>query len=193
MELLRDVTAVASEILGTDIYVPRFNAFMYNAIQKRAEELYPLPDPTPFQKPVPDALIEGDMTPASQNPEYQKAVVQVMLKRNQYWQDAVLSALEVRDTKREQIVAVFISSIEPMRQYVDMPEDNFAAVMRYCVLKPAEYIEVINSARKEQPLTQEEIREGLRIFRRVIQRDAANGHHPEQVAQGLPEVEQVQA
>lgn len=193
MDLVRDVTAIAIESLGTDLYVPRFNAFMYNAIQKRAEELYPLPDAKQYEMPLPDAAIEGDVIPASQNPAYQAAVAQVMLKRNQYWQDAVLGATEVKDAKREQVVALFIAVIEPMRQYADLPADNFVAALRYCILKPHEYIEVMISARKEQPLQQEEIHEGLRIFRRVVQRSATNGHHPEQGAPDLQEAEQVQA
>lgn len=193
MTINRDVIAVFVEKINTDVYVPRFSAFMITAIMKRAEELYPLPDTKPYEEAIPDAVVPGTVIPAAQHPEYQKLLTQVMLKRNQHLQNAVLGALTVKGITREEIVAAFFPIIEPMRQYAELPEDAFVAVMRYCVLSTTTYREIMDAATKDQALSQEEIRDGMSIFRRVIQRDAAGGAIKEQGASDLQEGEQVQA
>lgn len=193
MTITRDVIAVDVEKLGT-VHVPRLSAFMIDAIRKKANELYPLPDPKPYEQPLPDALIDGDVIPAAKNPEYQKVVAQVMLQRNRYHQYAALSAVELIDSTRADLVALYKDTIAAMRQYGAIPSDgdDFAVTLHYCILTPDEYIQVVNAATKEQALSQEEIRDNLRIFRRDVSGRAVNGNHRKEVAQDIPEDEQVQ-
>lgn len=202
MSLTRDVIAVETEALGT-VYVPRFSQFMITAIVKKAQELYPSPDPKPFEMLLPDAALEGDMVPASQNPEYVNLIAAVMLKRNRYLQYAALSAVEIRDDdgkgknpiSHDEIVSLYRHVLESMRQPANIPDDEnvFALTLHYCVLKPVEYTEIINAATKEQALSQEEVLEGLRIFRRNLSRNGTNGHRSEQSASDIQEAGEVQA
>lgn len=197
MALARSVVAVETQALGT-VLVPRLSAFMIDAIKKRATELYPLPDPEPYQQPIDGALIPGDLLPAVQNPEYQKLVMAVMLQRNRYLQYAVLSAIEIPDgddtISHGEVVALYQPVLENMRQVAIIPDNEnvFALTLHYCVLKTDEYMEIVNAAIKEQPLSQEEVRDGLRIFRRDIQRAATNGDHRAESAPDLPEAGEVQ-
>lgn len=199
MPITRDVIAVDTQALGT-VYVPRFSQFMITAIMKKAEECFPVPDPKPYELPVPDALIEGDTLPAVQNPEYQKLIAQVMLQRNRYLQYAALSSVEIHDAASGEVIphgeiaALYRNVLDSMRQVAAIPDEEnvFALALHYCVLKPEEYREIINAATKEQALSQEEVRQGLRIFRRDVQRAAANGDHRAESTSDIPQAEQVQ-
>lgn len=200
MALTRNVIAVDTQALGT-VFVPRFSAFMIDAIKKRASELYPLPDPKPYEQPIDGALVPGDVLPAVQNPEYQKLLTEVMLQRNRYLQYTVMSAIEIPDGDSDdmiahgEVVALYKTVLDSMRQAAAIPENDnvFALTLFYCVLKPDEYVEIVNAAIKEQPLSQEEIRNGLRIFRRDVHGHSTNGHHSEQGAPNIPEDREVQA
>lgn len=200
MSITRDVIAIDTEKLGT-VYVPRLSAFMIDAIKKKAGELHPLPDPKPYEKPLPDAVIEGDVIPASQNPAYQQALAQVMQARNRYLQYASLSAVEIPDgapgkvVPHRDVIQLYEHQLESMRAFATIPdnENTFALILHYCILTPAEYIEIVNAATREQQLTQEEVLEGLRIFRRDIQRNTTRGDRRKEDAQDIQEAGEVQA
>lgn len=193
MPVTRDVIAIDTAALGT-VYVPKFSMFMMRAIMQRAEELYPLPDPKPYEQPMPDAVIEGDVIPASQNPEYTKLLSNVMLKRNQHLQNAIISGLQLPENcTREEVIAAYKTNLDQLREYASLPDDDFVAIMRNCILSPEEYRDIVTAATKEQPLTQEEIRANLRIFRIEIQQRAPSGDHRKKGTPDIPEGEQVPA
>jgi hypothetical protein len=194
MPITRPVVGIQIEKLGTEVYVSRLSAFMVAAIMKRAEGLYPLPDPKPFEQPLPDAVVEGDVIPAIQNPVYQKLMAQVMLQRNRYLQYAALNAIEIPDCTHEEIVALYAGVLKSMRQYADIPDgDDFAIMMHYCILTPAEYREIVDAATKEQSLSQEEVMDGMAIFRSNLSQHATNGNHPEEVTPDISKKKRVSA
>lgn len=193
MPVTRDVIAIDTQALGA-VYVPKLSMFMRLAIMQRAEELFPLPDAKLYEQPLPDAVIEGDVLPASNNPEYKQAVAAIMLKRNQHLQNAIIASLILEDgCTHEEVVATYKPGLDQMRQYASFPDDDFVAIIRNFILSPEEYKEIIAAATKEDPLTQEDIRAGLRIFRRDLQRDTANGDHRKTGTPDLPEEQPVQA
>lgn len=193
MPVNRDVIAIDTEKLGT-VYVPILTAFAVRAVMQRAEELYPLPDPKPFEQPLPDAVIEGDVLPAANNPEYTKAVRAVMLKRNQYLQDAIIAMLRLDGATHEEVVEAYKADLEQLRRFgVIHSQDDFVAIMRHLVLGIEEYKAIIQSASQTQPLSQEEIRDGMRIFRRDLQQHPANGNRRKKSTPDLSEEESVPA
>lgn len=193
MPVNRDVIAIDTEKLGT-VYVPILTAFAVRAVMQRAEELYPLPDPKPFEQPLPDAVIEGDVLPASNNPEYTKAVGAVMLKRNQYLQDAIIAMLRLDGATHEEVVEAYQPDLEQLRRFgVIHSQDDFVAIMRHLVLGIDEYKAIIQSASQTQPLSQEEIRDGMRIFRRDLQQHPTNGSRRKKGTPDLPQEESVPA
>lgn len=192
MTLTRDVTAIKVERLGAEFFVPRFSAFMVVAIVKKAEELYPMPDAKPYEMPLPDAVIEGDSLPALQNPEYQKLVARVLNQRNRYQQYAALDAGEVDGGTHEEVIALYKPMLDSVRKYAEIEGSDFALIMHYCILNPAEYREVKAAAFTDQALSQEEIRDGMRIFRRDLQRDSTDADRGDASAPDIQKVEQLQ-
>lgn len=176
MSLNRDVIAIDTERLGT-VFVPILSRIAIAAIMRRADELYPLPNAKEYEQPLPDAVIEGDVLPAKDNPQYVTDVTRVMLKRNRHLQDAILAMLRLDGITRDEVIEVFKPELDVLRKSASIEqEDDFVAILRNCVLSVDEYRAITEAASKAQPLTQEEIRAGMRIFRRDLQRSSTDGH-----------------
>lgn len=75
----------------------------------RAKELYPDPDPTPYEHPMPDAFIEGDKTAAKDDPAYRKLLAETTIRRDFAYQVLVLNTC-VTCEGREVLVERYLAS-----------------------------------------------------------------------------------
>jgi hypothetical protein len=169
MTIVRDVIAIEIDE-GRTVLVTPLSPFVLRAISQRANEKFPDPDPTPYEKPRPGALVPGTVIPADEDAEYVSLKKEVQMQRNLYIQAGILSMTEIEGVSREELVATYKDVLAQVRQYGNFPEDDYV-----------------------MPLTQEEIRDGMRIFRPDLQRNGAGGNHRAQSAPDIPEAGQVQA
>lgn len=191
MTLARDVIAIEIE-WGRTVYVTPLSAFAARAISQRALEKFPDPDPTPFEKPLPDAVIEGEVLPATNDPEYVALVTDTRNKRNLYIHAAILAMTQIEGVSRDELIGAYKEQLTVLRTFGELPEDDYVAALRTFVLKPADYAAIVLAATNKMPLSQGEILDGLRIFRPVLQRRDADGSGGEASAPHIPEGEQVQ-
>jgi hypothetical protein len=192
MPLERDVIAIDIEG-GRTVYVTPLSAFAARAINQKGLELFPDPDPAPYEVPLPDAVIEGEMQPATNDPRYVELRKEVQTKRNMYMHAAILSMTQILGVTREELIATYKDTLEQLRQFSDLPEDDYVAALRTFVLKPHDYSQIVLAAVNRMPLAQEEIRDGMRIFRLNVQRRTAPGPDNTPGASDISEGEQVPA
>ena len=185
MPLLRDVIEIQLDN-GVTAYVTPLKPFAARAIIKRGEELYPDPDPEPFERPIEDALVPGTVTPADEHPEYKALLREVRTKRSLHLQSAVLACVQIADCTREEVIAQYREQLAALRQFGDIDEDDYVAALRSFMLTTNEYAAIINAASMKLPLNAEEVKDGMRIFRYHVQRATAGASDGAEGASDIP-------
>lgn len=152
------------------IYVSQLSLFMRMALQKKAETLYPFPDSTPYERESPIPVFgtpegEKSIIPASENPEYQKAVAAVKASQDEWLNNAVLS-VSISSPNAESLINIYHDELTKARAELEnLPSDDFAAIVK-CFLASREDLFVIYQAICQSlPLTLEEVNDSYAFFR----------------------------
>lgn len=155
---------------GEQVYAAPISPLIINAILRQSEAEFPYPDETPYRLPLENAAIPGDTLPATENPAYQKLMAEVTTERRKYQNDAVIFA-SVTDAPlgKETLIAKYAGDVENMRAIVPLPENPWQATLNLLVASKQDYMLVIKAATEDLPLTPDEVRDGMRIFRPQIQ------------------------
>lgn len=145
----------------------------------RAKELYPDPDPTPYEHPMPDAFIEGDKTAAKDDPVYRKLLAETTIRRDFAYQVLVLNTC-VTCEGREVLVERYLASNQTGLKVLLGAltalevEDAHAAIepawvqlLYMSLCDNAEINEMLQLIQGKLPLTEGETLEGFRYFRRL--------------------------
>ncbi len=175
---------------GVTVYVTPLTQQAMQSLVVAASALHPLPDPKPYETVIEGAFVEGDTRPARENPAYVALVNEIEMERQLFLRMALLSAA-VDSPMREQIVAYYRPRTTRMMAYVSgkTDDDLWPLVLQWYVLNEAELVSVLQIAQDKAPLTEAEIREGVKFFRPAVRRPtAASGHRP-QSAPDIPETE----
>lgn len=152
---------------------------------KQALELCPDPDPTPYEKPLPDALVEGDKIAATNDPEYVRLLKAAQARRSFVHQNLLLDAMadiedretvlhrhcKVIENTRGAVVNIG-SKAEPL--YAEI-EPDFVRLLYVSLALPSEIAEIVKLIVRLTPLEPGEVIEGLKFFRGVgLQRRTAD-------------------
>lgn len=158
---------------GEYVYVQPLSIYVVRALQDKAEEKHPSPDKTEYEKPVDDdkALEPGLMIPAESNPDYQKAYDEAAEKRSQWTNDqAVLlciNPVEGQDT----LIKKYKARVQQLRDLMPIPEDEWEATLKCCIMGSTDdYGRVITAIRGSGAPREDEIRDGMRIFRPLVRK-----------------------
>lgn len=145
----------------------------------RAKELYPDPDPTPYEHPMPDAFIEGDKTAAKDDPAYRKLLAETTIRRDFAYQVLVLNTC-VTCEGREVLVERYLASNQTGLKVLLGAltalevEDAHAAIepawvqlLYMSLCDNSEINEMLQLIQGKLPLTEGEILNGFAYFRRL--------------------------
>lgn len=149
-------------------------------IRQRAEALFPNPNEEDFRKPIPNAAIEGDTYIDKDDPEYLRLTEAAVKGRTEFITRALReTTLDFPDGK-EALIERFASKVAALREFIDLPEDEWEATFWHCIIgSAADHETLIWAAENALPLTGEEIADGLRLFRYSVQ-----GERPGNMAAG---------
>lgn len=162
---------------GVELYVQPVSPFTFRAIRQKALALYPDPDPKPFERPMPNAALEGDMIPGTEHPEWGKlSEAQNRLRSNFVTQSLMIVAC-AQTPNKQALIERFQDEIEAIRQIVPIPENAWEATLLHGILKgQREPGEITDLASENLPLTPDEVVEGVaRFFRYTVPRKALSG------------------
>ncbi len=152
------------------------------AIQLKAKDEFPYPDPRPYQVPEENAFVETQLTPAEDNPDYVAACHAVDNQRKQ-WLDRAVFDYAVHFPKYptpRALVDGFRERLDALRKIAVLPEDDYEAVLFHLVLTwnqvgitpqgelretNTEYARLIQLAIQTVALTPDEVTAGVRFFR----------------------------
>ncbi|MDX2137604.1 MAG: hypothetical protein SF123_05870 [Chloroflexota bacterium] len=167
-EAARKIVVVALDS-GTVAWVSPMSPFTQRQILKRAEVLYPLPDPKQYEQPLPDAAVEGDVIPAEMNPAYQHEVERIKAARTDYLVEvAILTHIEFPDGEAA-LLERFEQRLLSLRRFADLPHDDWEALVKFVLLTSKDDMSRVMQVIQERlPLTQGEVIDGMRFFRPAL-------------------------
>lgn len=172
---------------GEYVRVQPLSIYLVRALRDKAEELFPFPDKTQYEKALDDAkaIEPGQVIPAEDNPEYQKLYDDAAAKQTQYTNDHCI-ALSVEPLQgREVMIAKYRDRVTQLRAIMTLPEDDWDATLRFCIMTSRDDFNKVTSAIMGNALPREEcIVDSMRIFRCYVRQKAADGDHPEEKPQG---------
>lgn len=155
---------------GDVVMVSRLSPFARIAILEKAAELYPLPDPTPFQKPIPNTPPGVTLlTPPEDDPQYKALVKAVQTKRDNYYYEALIVASVVDMVGgREAGIARYAEQLAAIRRRANVNElyTDWQATVLFCIVRvPADTTRIAAVAADAFQLEEAEIRAGIASFR----------------------------
>lgn len=101
----------------------------------KAAEVYPYPDKEPYRLPLENAASPEIKDEAENNPAYREVVMGVNEQR-QIFEDKAILALAVSFPDfpaPEDLVRHFAVQLMTMRKYATLPDNDYDAVLEYCV------------------------------------------------------------
>lgn len=173
---------------GVPVYVRPLSPIAQTAILDALNERYPDPDKALYEKPAPNAppgvVI---MMPADENEDYIKARRVALVSRMNAFNDAVIRAGVVCDSPLGQ--QRLIDHYAPLRALLlaitPIEADVWQQTVMLCLIRTrSDAITIVNAA--IETLTESEVRNGIKSFRRDLQWSGVDGNFGEQGASGTP-------
>lgn len=162
---------------GVEVVITPLTPFGQAHFRKQSLELCPDPDPTAYEKPLPDALVEGDKIAATNDPEYVKLLEAAQIRRAFVHQNLLVDAMaDIED--REGMLRRYCKVIESTRGWVvnlgtpTIPiyseiESDFVRLLYVSLALPSEIATIVKLIVRLTPLEPGEVIEGLKFFRGV--------------------------
>lgn len=157
---------------GLKLIISPVNGYAQRMLLRRAEELYPDPDRTPYEVVMEDALVPGTKLKAEDSLEWRELKFKALKKRQSCYIGLLLDTCITVDD-REAVCAPYAREIEFIRE-AGMDTDEAAGFVSDFVLllltkftMDGEIGALIRVCQGATPLDEAEIIDGLRYFRKV--------------------------
>jgi hypothetical protein len=175
---------------GEIVYVQPLSIYLIRALRQKAEELFPFPDKTRYERALDDdkALEPGQMIPAEDNPDYRAAYDSADKKQQAYVNDqcVLLSVEPVQD--KQTIIAKYQTRLDQLRDILTLPDDAWDATLRFCLMTSQQDFNKVTEAIMGRALPREEdILDGMRIFRCYLRENTAVRSDRKEKPQGTDE------
>lgn len=150
---------------GIKAVITPISYWFLETVRKMAEEAIPSIDPEPYKRPVEGAAYE-QYYPATNDPEYNAKMQEVEDKRARFRAMKVLdAALRFENETRESLIEQFKEHIANQRAVIELPADEWEATLLYGVMGgQRSFMDALNLATYNKPLTTEEVAEGRATF-----------------------------
>lgn len=170
---------VYEALSGTIFHVTPINLPTLRAIQLKAQDLYPYPDPKPYQIEDPSevAFTPGQVSRAEDNPDYVTACKVVDLERAK-WADRAIFDYAVTCPKyptQDAMVQAFKPQLDKLRKIAKFEDTDseYDIVLLHLVLTGNEgglsdYVRIIRLAIQAVALAPAEVAQGIRFFRSKV-------------------------
>lgn len=166
---------------GEIFHILPINLATLRGIQLKAAELYPYPDPKPYEvKENPETAFDpNQVIPARKNPEYLKLCLEVDNERA-VWSDRAIFDYTVTMPKYpdpDDLVTAYQKQLAKLRKIAVLPDDDYEAVLFNIVLSGSQrredgsnkwttdYQRIVLTAIQNFTLTASEVANGIRMFR----------------------------
>ena len=171
---------------GETVYVKPLSIPLLYALMDKSATEYPYPDPKPYEKALDSAITfePGQTLPATHNEEYRTLCAKADDRRRR-WQNVQIVLLCVMVEDKAALLVKYADTIKTVGKVIDLPEDEWEAVLLYCVLSSAhDYTQIVLAANGSMVVTEEGVRGAWRIFQPTLQRAKSAGRGRQKSASG---------
>jgi hypothetical protein len=170
---------------GVTLQVTPLTLAARQAIARAVERQWPLPDPAAYERPSEITAFGDDqpaMIPASQHPDYIRAVEQIEARRARALQSSVL-VVAVTHPQRDWLIQQHRGTVSAVRAIDEtVYEDDWAATLQLVIASEVEMLQIYGVINRQLPLTEGEVREGVTYFRLALRADELRAVDREQGA-----------
>lgn len=160
---------------GVLLEITPITLLIHSQLAEWGAKEYPAPDPSPFERPIPDALTEGTKTSASDDPEYIALLDDVRAKRRLFVQNRVLENF-VTSPNRSDLLNEYAEQIINARgMFFSGGESDWLVLLLGFLLNPQDVTAVTLAALQRLPIDESEVSDGYKFFRLGIQRAVVPG------------------
>lgn len=161
---------------GEVVLVRPLSPFAHMALLEQARAEFPLPDPEPYRRPLPNALNPDDKEPADLNPEYVSDRDKALRLQNNFFLNAVIRAGVIEAVEGETQQATlerYTAALARKRAAIQrLPDDEWLACVMVCLMTTVDDIRRVAEF-GSGALSKEEIARAMDAFRSDIQRRRA--------------------
>lgn len=166
---------------GVTLQVTPLTVIGQQFIQEQSNLACPLPDPTPYETVIEDALIEGTKAPATDNPAYVELLKEAIIRRNfafrmlvlekcvqiagkEGWQIPMMYYDQIANLGEDVYIWIKAQSGEMLKQPI---ESDILKLLYFFLAELKELDQIIDLCQRRLPITEGEIVEGFAYFRKL--------------------------
>lgn len=184
MTIGKPMVIIHESTSGVILHITPLSIATLRAIQLKAAEVYSYPDKKGYEMPLENAADPSIVTPAEDNPEYQRLCREADRARAK-WSDWAVYTLAVsypNFPNEGSVIQMFAPRLLEMQKVANLPEEmsDYEKIVRYIILPgnevtrnaagamgvgDTEFTSVVYAALQAIPLTPAEVTEGIRFFR----------------------------
>ena len=155
---------------GDIAYVRPLSPYVRMTLFRQCEELFPDPDPKPFEKPLANAFDATLTEAAENNPAYKAALLKARTLQLNKLYELIIDSGVVVDTHEGKAVTLrrYQARLDALRRVMTLPDDAWLATVKYALITNKGDIRRIADATNEA-LTPEDIAAGVAAFQRDLQ------------------------
>lgn len=178
-----ELTCVNGEIVNVSPLPP----MLQRELNAKVNEKYPPVDKALYETVDPNAFVAGEKLPAENNPAYIQAVKTHTRRVNDYLQELFIETCvrvplvpansgSIVTLTKENVIAAWKAQIDEYKSVMDTSVSDYALAIQFGYLTTDEdMVSMLLAARKDLPLTQEEVIDGVKFFRNQVQRRTPRG------------------
>lgn len=158
---------------GVTVFVQPLSPFTQRQIAAQAQQAFPLPEPKDYERPVPPeiATIPGQMIDGRENPDWQRIAKEQSDRQDEFATEMALQMTVTLDDADGTIKAAALPYLERLQTAgIIETVDEYTLLRHYVIQNGMDIALLTRAAGGGLPLREEEIRDGMRIFRLHLQR-----------------------
>lgn len=171
---------------GVTVLVTPLSVTTQVAIDNRVREELPDFDETPYHLPIPESAIEGATYLDADNPEYRQKRDELTRLRNERQRDLIFElAIDIQDV--DAVLETYGERVKKLKKLLGLKQDDAYILLHHIVLtRQTDYNTIARIFQDRAPLTEGEVRDGMKIFRADLSRNGllAAGERAPGVSEG---------
>lgn len=151
---------------GVCLEVMPLSPALLTKIADAAKELFPDPDPKPYELPMKNPLVEGSTEPGENNPLYIEQKERQKTYRNEYTLERILG-LACRAQDLHGLIEQYQDQLTELTDITPVYA-QWGAIINYFLATPVEVNNILRIAQDKAPLTEGEILDGFTRFQLAL-------------------------
>lgn len=181
---------------GETVHVRPRSFTVRRALTEKAEKLFPLPDKSEYEEEIDPSLtvFPGEKKPADQNPEYRQLLIEAQVRQTSWINDQFIKLICDFPEGKGKLIKKYTDERKMLSEVIEIPADEWEATLFFCLIQTDDdRNNILKAGTSNLQLTEEEIRDGMRMFRPVLRGNGHTNGTGKQESRDITQAEPIQA